>query len=79
MDAGPAEHLDRAEDADERDVLLQADEVVHQRRHHPADRLGQHHVRIVCACDRPSDRAAARWLSCTLSMPARNTSATYAE
>ena len=25
------------------------------------------------------ERAAARWLSCTLSMPARKTSATYAE
>ena len=35
--------------------------------------------RMVCALDKPSDRAAARWLSCTLSMPARNTSATYPE
>ncbi len=32
--------------------------------------------RIVWPLDRPSDRAAARWDSCTLSMPARNTSAT---
>ena len=36
-------------------------------------------VVIVWRVDRPSDRAAARWLSCTLSIPARKTSATYAE
>ena len=32
--------------------------------------------RIVWPVDRPSERAAARCDSCTLSMPARNTSAT---
>ena len=30
-------------------------------------------------CERPSDRAAAAWLGCTESMPARYTSETYAE
>ena len=32
--------------------------------------------RIVCRCVKPSERAAARWLGCTDSMPARKTSAT---
>ena len=35
--------------------------------------------RSVWACERPRARAAMRWLSCTASMPARNTSAVYAE
>lgn len=35
--------------------------------------------RIACAPLRPSERAAARWLGWTLSMPARKTSPTYAE
>ena len=35
--------------------------------------------RVVWRWLSPSDRAAATWLGCTDSMPARNTSATYAE
>ena len=51
--------LDRAEQADERDVLLQADEVVHQRRHDAPDRLRQHDVSASSGrCDSPSERAA---------------------
>src|SRR5918996_5569034 len=34
--------LDRAQDRHERGVLLEADEVVEQRRDHPADGLGEH-------------------------------------
>ena len=41
-DVGPAQCLHRAEDAEQRDVLLQAHEIVHQRRHHPAHGLGEH-------------------------------------
>ena len=37
-----ADRVDRAEDRDEPGVLLQRDQVVEQRRHHPADRLRQH-------------------------------------
>src|SRR4051812_42875425 len=33
---------------------------------------------IVCQYESPSDRAAARWLACTDSIPARYTSVTYA-
>src|SRR3954447_19592182 len=33
---------------------------------------------IVCEYESPSDRAAARWLGCTDSIPARYTSVTYA-
>ena len=39
-----AERLLRAEDRDQRDVLLQGDEVVEQRRRDPAHRLRQDHV-----------------------------------
>ena len=38
------ERLQRAEDRDQGDVLLQGDEVVQQRRRHPAHRLRQDHV-----------------------------------
>ena len=76
IDGRPAQRLDRPEHADQGDVLLQADEVVHQRRDDAADGLGSTTERIVCPDDRPSERAAARWLSWTLSIPARNTSAT---
>src|SRR5215212_9009413 len=40
---------------------------------------GRTTCRRVCPADRPSERAAARWLGCTDSIPARSTSATYAE
>ena len=64
---------------DERGVLLQADEVVEQRRDDPAHRLRDDDVAHASATsDRPSDRAAALWLQWMLSMPARYTSATYA-
>src|SRR5581483_6490285 len=38
------ERLDRAEDPDERRVLLEPDEVVQERRDHPADGLREDHV-----------------------------------
>ena len=44
LDARPPQRLDRPEDADQGDVLLQADEVVHQRRHDPTHGLGEHDV-----------------------------------
>src|ERR1700759_1287077 len=43
-DLGDAEGLLRADDRDQRDVLLQGDEVVQQRWGDPADRLRQDHV-----------------------------------
>ena len=61
-----------AEDADERGVLLQPDEVVQERRDHPAHRLRQDDVTAAPgSASSPSERAAASWLGCTDSIPAR--------
>ena len=68
---GLAEDLDDADERDQRGVLLEADEVVEQRRDHPPDRLRQHHVAQPLERDRPSDRAAASCDGWTASMPAR--------
>ena len=75
-----AEHLDRAEDADRARRPSAGDKKSFMSGGttlRPA--CGSTTWRIVRACDNPSERAAARWLSWMLSMPARNTSATYAE
>jgi predicted phage gp36 major capsid-like protein len=75
-----AEHLDDADEAEQRDVLLQRQEVVHQRRDHPSRRLGRTTKRIVCPCDSPKERArGALALVDALDAGERNTSATYAE
>jgi len=73
-----AEAVDRADDADDGGVLLQADEVVEQRRDAPANRLGEHHEAHGLAWESPSERAVAVWLQWMwmLSIPARYTSAT---
>ena len=57
-------------DADERRVLLQADEVVQQWREHSPDGLRQHDEAQRLHPLRPKDRAAAVWLGCTDSIPA---------
>ena len=57
---------------DERGVLLEADEVVEQRRDRPAGPpAGRPRSAAPGAGDRPSDRAAAAWLGWIDSMPAR--------
>ena len=71
LDLSLLERLDRAEDADERRVLLQADEVVQERRDHPPHGLRQHDRRSAWPRVSPSERAAASWLGCTDSIPAR--------
>ena len=56
-------------------VLLQPDEVVEQRRDHPPHRLRKDDApRASASAKVPSERAAASWLGCTDSMPARYTS-----
>ena len=56
---------------DERGVLLQADEVVQERRDHAPDRLRDHDEAQRLPPASPSERAAAAWLGCTDSIPAR--------
>ena len=58
VDLRLVERLDRAERADERRVLLQADEVVQERRDHAPHRLRQDHVAAAPAS--ASARASAR-------------------
>ena len=65
------ERLDRPEDADERRVLLQPDEVVQERRDHAPHRLREHDEASAWPRVSPSERAAASWLGCTDSIPAR--------
>ena len=72
LDLRLAEGLDDPEEPDERRVLLQADEVVQERRDHPADRLaGAPRSARAFVCESPRERAAAAWLGCTESIPAR--------
>src|SRR5437764_11637348 len=44
VDLGLVERLERAEEADERRVLLQADEIVQERRDYAPDCLGEDHL-----------------------------------
>ena len=62
LDLGLLERLDRAEDADERGVLLEADEVVQERRDHAAHGLRQDDGRERLAPRQP-ERARRRLLA----------------
>ena len=62
LDLRLLEGLDRAEDADERRVLLQADEVVQERRDHAAHGLREHDRGERLAAGEP-ERARGRFLA----------------
>ena len=77
VEPGLAQDLDRTDQADQRDVLLQADTrlfIIGGTIRRSA--CGSTTVTIVWRLVMPSERAAARWLSWTPSMPARISSET---